>query len=276
MMDGERSGGGGGEDRHDAEGAGPRSVVIPRARRLLRGVRHRVAALYAIAGLILSVGFLLAILGIWMLAGLTEEVVEGETLRFDEGVLLWLDARATPTLDVIALEITALGNWLVVAVIVAVAVALLSILGRRESAALILAAVVGAAAINPVLKAIFDRPRPELFEWRAHYAGSSSFPSGHAMASTVLFAVLAYVVHRLTTSRSISALAAAVAMTLVLLVGGSRLYLGVHYPSDVVAGFIAGFVWVTFCAITLEVVWPRWSARRVASGCGTSEAEGAG
>ncbi|HEU0299884.1 MAG TPA: hypothetical protein VFR37_10525 [Longimicrobium sp.] len=131
----------------------------------------------------------LALLGLWALSGLTEGVMEGETVRFDEGVLHWMNARATPSLDLVAMEVTALGDGLVVTVITVVAGTLLCLLGQRAHAALLAAAVGGASVIYPVLKLVFDRPRPQLFEWRAHYALSSSYPSGHATLSMVLLVV---------------------------------------------------------------------------------------
>ena len=201
---------------------------------------RRLHGFYAVAGVLLSVGLVLSLLGLWALSGLTEGVMEGETDQVDRAVLRWLNARATPALDLVAMEVTALGNGVVVAVIATVAGTLLWLLGQRAYALLLAAAVAGAWVTYPVLKLLFDRPRPQLFEWRAHYAHSSSYPSGHATMSVVLLVVLAYIVHRLSRRRSVSAAAMLFAGTAVLLIGVSRLYLGVHYPSDIVAGALLG------------------------------------
>lgn len=218
---------------------------------LVRWMMHRLRGLYAVAGVLLTGGLVLALLGLWALSGLTEGMMEGETRRFDEGVLLWMNARATPTLDRAALAVTALGDGLVVAMIAVVAGTLLWLLGQRAHAALLAAGVGGALVIYPVLKLVFDRPRPQLFEWRAQHAASSSYPSGHATLSMVLLVVLAYVVHRLSGRRRTGVLAMLAAGVLVLLVGLSRLYLGVHYPSDVIAGYVVGFSWAVFCALAI-------------------------
>ena len=232
----------------------PAGVARALVRLLLNGMRSYIRGFYALAGLFLSAGFVLALLGLWGLGALTESVLEGDTLRFDKRVLLWMNAHATEWLDIAALEVTALGDILVVLTITAVAGALLFLLGQRAYAGLIAVAVGGAWIINPMLKSVFDRPRPQLFEWRAHYAGLSSFPSGHATMSMVLFVVLAYVIHRLAERRWMEIVAMVLAGTYVLLIGVSRLYLGVHYPSDVLAGYVVGFSWAIFCALAIEVL----------------------
>lgn len=239
---------------------------------LLRRVRRSVQGFYAAAGVLLATGMVLSLAGLWALGGLTEEVLEGETLRFDQAVLLWLNARATPGLDVAALRVTALGDTLVVLTVALVAGSLLWLLGQRAYAALLAAAVGGAVALYPVLKMLFDRPRPQLFEWRAQHAASASYPSGHATMSVVLLVVLAYVVHRLARRRAVGVAAALVAGTGALLIGLSRLYLGVHYPSDVAAGAIIGFAWAVFCALGVEAL----RGRRGAHGPGGGSERAAG
>jgi undecaprenyl-diphosphatase len=224
-------------------------------------MRRYLHGFYSVAGVLLSAGLLLALIGLWALAGLTEGMIEGETVRFDERVLLWLDARATAWLDVTALKVTALGDTLVVVTIALIAGTLLWLLGQRAYAALLAVAVGGGFVIYPVLKEVFDRPRPQLFEWRAHYAGASSYPSGHATMSMVLLVVLAYIIHRLANRRWIGVAAALVAGVGVLLIGISRLYLGVHYPSDVLAGYAVGFAWTVFCALAFRALHHRRSPR---------------
>jgi undecaprenyl-diphosphatase len=230
-------------------GSGRAAPVSPGAW-LLRGLH----AFYAMAGRLLTAGLVMALLAMWALFGLAAGVMAGRTARFDEGVLLWMNRRATPTLDVAALQVTALGNGLVVATICVVAATFLWLAGHRAYAALVTAGVGGASVIYPLLKLAFDRPRPRLFEWRADYAHSSSFPSGHATLSMALLALLAYAVHRLANRRAVSVAALLVAGTAVLLIGLSRLYLGVHYPSDVIAGYMVGFCWAVVCALAMEAL----------------------
>lgn len=222
-------------------------------------VPHRRRAPPAGARPLLSAGLLLALGG---LAGLTGAVLAGETDRFDREVLLWMEARGSPGLDVAALKVTALGDTLVVFAIAGVAATLLWLLGRRTYAALLVAAVAGARVVNPLLKLAVDRPRPGLFEWRTPYAGDLAYPSGHASISMALLVALAYVVHRLSDRPWIGAAAALVAAAGVLGVGLSRLYLGVHYPSDVLAGYLVGFAWAVLCALGAESIRRRRRERR--------------
>ena len=233
--------------RSTGEG-GSRGVVAA----LLRWVGHYVRGFYAAAGVLLSAGLALALLGLWGLSLLTEEVLEGDTARIDAALLGWLNERATPWLDHAAVEITALGDTLVVVMVTLIAATLLGLLGQKAYAWLLVAAVSGAAVITPVLKAIFDRPRPQVLELRAHFAESSAaYPSGHATMSMVTLVTVVFIIHRLSKPRWAGMVAGALAGLLILLIGLSRLYLGLHFPSDVLAGYVVGFAWAVLCALTL-------------------------
>lgn len=250
---------------------GARRLVAPRGNGggavigVLAWLRRRLHGFYAVAGVLLTGGLLLALLALWALSGLTMGVIAGRTRRFDEGVLLWMNRRATPALDVAAMEVTALGSGLVVSTVALVAGTLLWQMGRRAYTALLAAGVGGAWVIYPVLKHVFDRPRPQVVEWRAHHATSWSYPSGHATMAMVLLVLLAYIVHRLSGRRWTGVAAMLLAGIAVALVGLSRLYLGVHYPSDVIAGFGVGFAWAVFCALTVEALRHRRQSHTDAS-----------
>lgn len=125
--------------------------------------RGHVQGFYSALGLFLSIGLALALLAIAAFVGLAELVEEGATQRFDNAVLLWLNARSTPWLDVAALEVTALGAGLVVWMTVQVASAFLWQTRHHYSAYLLWIAVLGNGLLNSALKAGFDRPRPNLF-----------------------------------------------------------------------------------------------------------------
>lgn len=222
---------------------------------ILRHLRHYVDGFYARAGALLSIGLVFSLVCLFALSVLTEEVLEGETMRADQAVLHWLRAQGTPWLDQAALEITALGDTLVVLLVVVVAGTILWLLERRAYAFLLVSAVVGATLISPVLKALFDRPRPDGVDLRALTAETSaSYPSGHAMMSMVSFLVVAYIIRCLAGRPAVSVAAVASAAVFILLVGLSRLYLGVHYPSDVAAGYMIGFVWAVFCMLSLQAL----------------------
>jgi undecaprenyl-diphosphatase len=220
----------------------------------LRWIGRHVRGFHAAVGTFLAGGFVLSLLLLLAFAELAEEVMQGETHAFDEAVLLWLHGHARPWLTVAALEVTALGASLVVWMVVAVASVFLWMSRHRYSVALLWVAVVGALVLNNVLKALFDRPRPDLFPWRAPYAGHSSFPSGHSMTAMVVYATLAYLVARLEPNPVLRRLTLVVAAGVILLIGLSRLYLGVHYPTDVIAGYVTGLVWATYCALGIEVI----------------------
>jgi undecaprenyl-diphosphatase len=221
---------------------------------VLRWVRQFVHNLYAAGGILLIAGLVLSVLALWGLSGLTEGVMEGETLSADEAALRWFAGQTTDRRDVRALEVTSLGSGTVVLTISIISAALLAALGRRYYAILVVVAVCGGWVMSPILKALFGRDRPQVVEWRVPHAGQASFPSGHAMMGMVLYVVLAYVIHRLASRFWVSAVAITLAALLVTLIGITRVYLGVHYPSDVLAGYAVGFSWAMFCAAGAEML----------------------
>ena len=237
-----------------------RSATFPDPRRILerplRWLLAHVHNLYAAVGLLLTLALVLAVAGAWAFEKIARAVARGETQRFDDAILLWLHSHSTPTLDTVALQITAVGNGLSVVVIGLVACAFLWAMRERVGVLLLVIAVAGGDIFNRVLKDAFDRPRPELFVLETAYQRplSASFPSGHATASMILYLVLAYLLARLGGKGAFRWLVIAVAGVLIVLIGVSRMYLGVHYPSDVLAGYIFGFVWAAFCAFGIEAV----------------------
>ena len=223
---------------------------------LYRGLRvsYRHAHSFGTAlGMFLVFGALIAIAGTWGFAELSKLVMRGHTQAFDDTVLRWMERHQTPWLESAMLEITMLGTWIVVLSIVSIAALFLWLTRHRYSAALLLVATAGGIGLNNVLKVGFSRPRPQIFEWGTTVA-SWSFPSGHAMSATVVYMTVAYLAARLQ-KRHVARLATlAVAAAIVAAICFSRLYLGVHYPSDVLAGVIIGLSWAAFCMATLEAI----------------------
>lgn len=209
---------------------------------------------HAAVGVFLTLGLALAAVTILLFAATAALVEEGLTLRFDRAVLLWFNENATSRLDGAALEFTALGSAYVTATVAIVASVFFWETRHRYSAALIWVALVGGWILNRILKASFERPRPDLFEWRVPYAGEGSYPSGHSMSAMVVYATLAYFVVRLESTRTLKRVTIAVFIAIIALVGLSRVYLGVHYPSDVIGGFLLGFAWATICALGIEAI----------------------
>lgn len=217
----------------------------------LRALGVRANSFYATVGVFLVIGVVIALAGTLAFAEMGEWVQKGLTQTFDVAVLQWLHQHSTPLLTQIATELTYLGTGTVVLMIVAVAALFLWHTEHKHSARLLLAAVAGNILLNGVLKLVFHRARPTVFEWQTT-AVSSSFPSGHAMSATVCYGTVAYLVIRLQKHRWSRLLTGTAAVILILLICATRLYLGVHYPSDVVAGILVGLAWASFCMATLE------------------------
>src|SRR6266508_2925026 len=220
----------------------------------------RVGSFLGALGVFLVAGVIVAALGTWILSELAERVMAGGTQAFDETVLRWVSRHHTPTLDHVMLEITKLGNGTVVLMIVCVAGLFLTLTRHKYSALLLVVATAGGLVLDAVLKLQFERPRPHILTWGTE-AGGWSFPSGHAMSATIAYSTVAYLAARLHRRRWARWLTMSVAMLLILVICGSRVYLGVHYPSDVLAGIIIGLAWAAFCMATLEGI-QRFSEHR--------------
>jgi undecaprenyl-diphosphatase len=217
----------------------------------LRAAGTRAGSFYATVGIFLVVGAAIALVGTFAFAELGEHVRHGSTQAADVAVLQWFGRQHTTLLTALAIELTYLGTGTVVLMIVGVAALFLWHTEHKHSAILLLAAVAGNILLNGMLKLVFHRPRPDVFAWQT-VAVSSSFPSGHAMSATVCYGTVAYLVARLQKHRWSRVLTLTGAVVLILLVCTTRLYLGVHYPSDVLAGIVVGLAWAGFCMATLE------------------------
>lgn len=223
---------------------------------LYRGLRlssDRIQSFRAAVGVFLIGGTLIGFVGIALFAMLAKTVQQGTTQMFDEGVMAYLGQHRIGWIERSLIEITALGTGLVVIVIVAIAATFLWLTRHKYSAILLLVSTGGGLIVNNILKLIFDRERPQAFEWLAH-ASSSSFPSGHAMSAAIVYATVGYLAARLQRRRWARWLTMFLAFCMIVLICVSRLYLGVHYPSDVLAGLILGLAWAAFCMAALEAI----------------------
>lgn len=217
----------------------------------LRRVGLHVESFYVTVGVFLVVGALIAIIGTIGFTELAERVLAGGTQAFDVAILQWLHQHQHPLITQLMIEMTYLGTGSVVVVVVGVAALFLWHTEHKHSARLLLAATIGNLLLNGALKLVYHRARPSVFAWQTE-AMSSSFPSGHAMSATVVYGTVAYLVIRLQKHHWAKMLTFAGAVLLILLVCLTRLYLGVHYPSDVIGGMIVGLAWAAFCMATLE------------------------
>ena len=223
---------------------------------IFRGLRAAVGHInnFRLAlGVFLILGLVAAVAGTWAFVEIAGEVKEGTTQAFDEAVLHWIAQHQVPWIEETLVEITMLGTAVVVATIVGVAGLFLWLTKHRYSTVLLLVATTGGFVINKVLKSVFDRPRPQVFEWGAHPI-SSSFPSGHTMSAVIVYTTVAYLAARLHRRRWSRWLTMLAALVVIALISFSRMYLGVHYPSDVLAGATIGLAWAGFCMATLEAI----------------------
>jgi len=219
--------------------------------RVLRIIGRHAKNAYTIFGIFLLAGAAVAVAGTWSFAELAGHVRSGKTQRFDDAVMTWIGAHQVPWIQAFMLEMTALATSSVVFTIVGIAGTFLWLNKHKHSAILLMAATFGGLLLNNLLKIGFNRPRPQIFEWGTR-AASSSFPSGHAMSAAVVYFTVAYLVARLQ-QRHIARIATmAIAAIIVVMISVSRMYLGVHYPSDVLAGVTIGLAWAAFCMAILE------------------------
>ena len=217
----------------------PASPEPPSRRGLPRNLRTAVGALLPRHGLLLALLFAGVLLPVWVFAELADEVHEAEAIPFDEPVLLFAQAAARDGFDQVFLFFSAIGHrWGVVPADIAL---VLVLLWRRRVRDGVFAAVAlgGAGLLNVAAKLTFARERPALWDSIAPES-TYSFPSGHAMGSMSLALVLVLLAWP---TRWRWPVLAAMGV-FVPMVGLSRVYLGVHYPSDVIAGWMAASIWV--------------------------------
>lgn len=208
----------------------------------------------------------MAVSGAWLFIVLAGLVAGGGAQRIDEQLMLAL--RQTEDVRVpigplwlrdVALDITTMGGGLVLTLLSLIIAGYILLQRRYGALVLLVLASSGGALLNAALKATFARHRPTVVPALVP-ALSSSFPSGHAMSSAAIYLSLAVLVAGLTPHRRDRVYVLAVALTLTFFVGLSRVYLGVHYPSDVLAGWTAGIVWALICWLAVRTA-PRLMAR---------------
>jgi undecaprenyl-diphosphatase len=190
---------------------------------------------------------------LWAFIEILDEVVEGDTRAIDEAIVLAFrvpgdpaDPIGAPWLEEAMRDITALGSAPALVIAVLAVVGFLALAKAWRPAIFTLAASGGGLILSSLLKYTVDRPRPDLVP-HGNLIYTSSFPSGHSMMSAVVYLTLAALVARLIERKRLKGYALGVAMILTLLVGVSRIYLGVHWPSDVLAGWSAGAAWALGC-----------------------------
>ncbi|MBT3070391.1 phosphatase PAP2 family protein [Rhodomicrobium sp. Az07] len=198
-----------------------------------------------------------------LFAGVSAAVYGGGLVDFDRGLLLALRDPANPAnalgprwLAVAARDVTALGSTAVLTLATIVALGYFALERRWGGFALVFAAIVGGTLVNNTLKALVQRARPDFVAEIAE-TSTYSFPSGHAFMSAVTFLILGALIARARPGAMGRTFVFAVAVALTLLIGLSRVYLGMHWPSDVLAGWCAGASWALLCLAAAD-----WFGRR--------------
>jgi len=201
------------------------------------GASALVGALFC---LLMTIGF----------AWLARAVFANRFVAIDTGIITWLHGYWGLATDRLMLFFTTLGEFWVLAPMIVLAGYGLLRRGRWIDAVGLVLAGGGAGLLNLLLKSIFERPRPDLFDGPFHLT-TYSFPSGHAMGSIAAYGMLAFVGIRLTSSRLVQAAIALAAVLLVFFIGLSRIYFAVHYPTDVIGGYLAGALWLAISILTV-------------------------
>jgi membrane-associated phospholipid phosphatase len=220
------------------------SIIRDALFKFLRFIEHHVSGFHGPVLAFLLIG-LLGASAVAFFAFWARVVMRGTTTAFDDTVLRWFAAHRTPHLNSIMLQITSLGNPTTILVLLSVSCLFLWLTQHRYSVYLLLIGILGGTFINTGLKLIFHRDRPSIVEWVTQVS-SESFPSGHAMMSLIAYGSVAYLVGRLEPSRLMRIITWILAVIIILAIGTSRVYLGVHYPSDVIAGYVGGLAWLSF------------------------------
>jgi undecaprenyl-diphosphatase len=199
---------------------------------------------YVLAGLV-------AVL-LWVFGFVADEVIEGDTVTFDRAVTTFFreagdlgDPWGPMWLEEAVRDVTALGSFTILGLVLIVTVTHLLFSGKHRTALFVLFAVIGGTLLSTGLKMLFDRPRPDVEA--ATRVFTASFPSGHATVSAVVYLTLGLLLAEATATRPLKSYYVALGLLMTLMVGISRIYLGVHFPTDVIAGWSLGAAWALAC-----------------------------
>ena len=226
------------------------------------GLRALLARRHHAESYILLLFFVVAV-GLTAFLMLASEVREGEVFAFDHWLLRALRSETDPSVavgpgwvKVAMIDLTALGGTSVLTLITVAAAGYLVVARRASTALFLVLAVSGAALASSLLKQLFARARPDIVQHLVEVT-NASFPSGHATNSAITYLTLGALLARTQQSRPIRIYLIALAMVLTLTIGFSRVYLGVHWPSDVVAGWCVGGAWAILSSLAARALQRR-------------------
>ena len=232
-----------------------------RSARLYRSLVEHGRRLELTALLVFGIG----VLSVWGFIEIADAVLEGDARELDVGIILALrspgdvaDPIGPAWLEQIVRDFTALGGTAILTTITLAVAGYLILMHKKRMAALLLLAICGGLLLSTLGKTVFDRPRPDLVPHHAQVY-TASFPSGHSMMAAVTYLTLGALLARIHKRRAVKLYFLGLAALLCIAVGASRVYLGVHWPTDVVAGWAAGAAWAMLCWL---IAW-RLQKRRV-------------
>ncbi|MHB1330324.1 MAG: phosphatase PAP2 family protein [Gemmatimonadales bacterium] len=206
----------------------------------------------------LLVTFLIGATALFGMAKLASEVFEGDTFAIDKAIMLALRTAGDASelvgpswIKPAMIDMTALGGAPVLTLVTVLATGSLVAMRRYSTAGFVVLSVSCGSVLSFMIKAIFVRPRPEIVPHLV-VATSTSFPSGHAMNSAIVYLTLAVLLARCEANRQIQFYLIGAAILLTLLVGTTRVFLGVHWPTDVLAGWVIGAAWAALCSLAAK------------------------
>jgi undecaprenyl-diphosphatase len=236
-------------------------AIDSKARSAWSWAREHVSFIVLLCALVIATGT-------WGFAKLADEVLEGDTQHFDEWAIKSLrrpNDLATPIgppwLHEVGRDATALGGMFVLTLVTLAVTGYLLIVRKYRATWLVLGATLSGLVLSTILKNSFNRQRPSVVPHLSNVY-TSSFPSGHSMLSAVVYLTLGVMLSRLVPNRAAKIYFLVVALGLSFIIGVSRVYMGVHYPTDVLAGWTAGCVWATICYMVARALQKRGKVER--------------
>ncbi len=196
-------------------------------------------------------GIILTIVGLWVFLEIADEVLEKQTQVIDKTLMLLVKQLHSPLLDWVMRGASIIGGTVVVTLICLILGTIFWVRQQRVYFTALAITAIGGTGLNLLIKQLFDRQRPQLWQLTTGELNTSSFPSGHAMLSVVIYGFIGYLLaHHFRRWRW---WIVSLIIVLIVLIGFSRVYLGVHWFTDIVAGQAAGLTWLMACLLNLEI-----------------------
>lgn len=190
---------------------------------------------------------------LWIFMEVADEVRENESLHFDDRILLMFRTAENPAVPIgpkwlttMAMDVTSAGSTTLLTFVILAVSGAFWLEKKHRAALLILTTTITGQILSGSLKMFFDRPRPDIVQHLTEVS-TTSFPSGHSMMSAVVYLTIAAVAGQFIALKTTRIYLLFLAVVLMISIGISRMFLGVHYPTDVLAGWTAGFAWAILC-----------------------------